>query len=121
MHDAKWYGVTFFIGVQISIISLSKLFVLIASFLMTPLFYYWERFFSNESGSDKRLNLGGYAVLLPGKAKLPATVVRNICKEAENMIQNGRTKQPKRLTSSISKSLCFKGLGLFDNTQIPSP
>ncbi|XP_047942872.1 uncharacterized protein LOC125189661 [Salvia hispanica] len=119
LYDVKWYVVTFFIGVQISIMLLSKLFVLISSFLMGPLFCCWERFFTNESESNKGPSFSSYAVLLPGEAELPATVVRNICKEAENMIKKGRTKQPKRLASFISKSVCFKGLGLFDNIQIP--
>ncbi|KAL1568213.1 hypothetical protein AAHA92_03610 [Salvia divinorum] len=78
LHDAKWYGVTFFIGIQISIILLSKLFVLVSSFLMAPLFYCWKHFFSNESGSDKELNLSSYAVLLPGEAELPATATEEI-------------------------------------------
>lgn len=73
LHDVKWHGVTFFIGVQKSIILLSKLFVLISSFLMTPLFYCWERLFPNESGSDKGLNLSSYAALLPDEAELPAS------------------------------------------------
>ncbi|XP_057808829.1 uncharacterized protein LOC131023299 [Salvia miltiorrhiza] len=120
LHDLKWFVITFCIGIQILIVLLSKLFVFLSALLMTPCFYFCEQLYSIESDNDKGLNLSRYVLLLQGEAELPRTAVKNICSEADRIIQTGKGKQPKSLINLVSKSVDLKGLGLFDSNQVPS-
>lgn len=125
LHNTKWFAITFCIGLQILIVLLSKLFVFLSAFLMTPFFLcftHTNKFMKQHSTNSAVASnqLGRYVLLLEGEAELPRTALKNICSEADNMIQIGRTQQPQHLINLVSKFVNFKGVGQFDSNQIPS-
>ncbi|KAK6148372.1 hypothetical protein DH2020_019284 [Rehmannia glutinosa] len=133
IHDAKWFILTFCIGVQIMIVLFNKLVVLVFALLIRPILvgftsikklimWHSSRVMAsdNQPGDDRDLNLSYYILLLEGEAELPRWILKNICHRADNTIQTGRKKQPKSLIGLLRKFDKFNGAGQFDTNQIPS-
>ncbi|KAH6815740.1 hypothetical protein C2S51_020560 [Perilla frutescens var. frutescens] len=122
LHTAKWFSITFCIGLQILIVLLSKIFVFLSALLMGPFFLCFTHINKYHSSyqSDKELNLNRYVLLLEGEAELPRTVLKNICNEADNTIQIGKAMQPRCLVKLVRKFSNFKVVEQFDSNQIPS-
>ncbi|KAK6123507.1 hypothetical protein DH2020_042744 [Rehmannia glutinosa] len=100
IHDAKWFILTFCIGVQIMIVLFNKLVVLVFALLIRPILVgftsikkliMWHSSAvmasDNQPGDDRDLNLGYYILLLEGEAELPRWILKNICHRADNTIQ----------------------------------
>ncbi|KAI3454478.1 hypothetical protein Pfo_011141 [Paulownia fortunei] len=138
LHDAKWFLLTFCIGVQILIVLFSKLLVFVSATLIRPFFLCFthiKKFMMqrsskvltsnkdigyDQSGDNTYLNLSRYVLLLEGEPELPRRVLKDICRQADNTIQTGKKKQPKNLVNLLHKFVNFNGVGQFDTKQIPS-
>ncbi|KAG6419027.1 hypothetical protein SASPL_121235 [Salvia splendens] len=111
--DAKWCALTFCIGVQCFIVLASKTLIFFSSFMVAPFVLCCShinklarRHHDTSSGGDNMdLNyLSSYVLLLDGEVKLPTSLVRSMCLEADGMIQIGRVKKPSNLINLLSKS-----------------
>ncbi|KAG6422137.1 hypothetical protein SASPL_118700 [Salvia splendens] len=110
---AKWSVLTFCIGVQSFIVLASKTLIFISGFMLAPLVLccshinmYVRRHHDTSSGDDDLdLNyLSSYVLLLDGEVKLPTSLVRSMCREADGMIKIGREKKPSNLLNLLHKS-----------------
>ncbi|XP_047945285.1 uncharacterized protein LOC125191899 [Salvia hispanica] len=117
--DVVTYILNFCIGVQILFVSASKL-VQFGSVVFLR-FCKILRVGGSESSSDgAQVDFNRYVLLLEGEPKLPDYIVKNICRQADRLIQQGEKKQPKNLIRLLRKSANFDGVGRFDNNQVPS-
>ncbi|XP_058211562.1 uncharacterized protein LOC131323734 [Rhododendron vialii] len=123
------------IAVQVGIVVASKLVQLISIIITLPLFscfYFCKRMKedpeSNASTNNRSLypentspKLDLYVLQLEGEAKLPKIIMKNMCHELNQVIQMGKSKQPKNLTELLQKTNNnFKGVADFDKTnQVP--
>ncbi|KAH7844307.1 hypothetical protein Vadar_026644 [Vaccinium darrowii] len=70
---------------------------------------------SEPESSSAELDL--YVLRLEGEAKLPKIIVKNICHELNQVIQKGKSQQPKNLKELLQKSNDdLKGVADFDST-----
>ncbi|KAK4394470.1 hypothetical protein Sango_1601300 [Sesamum angolense] len=97
LHDAKWFALTFLIGVQIMMVIVSKLLLLIPALLITPLILFFKKLKARrlsrlttsnndiitESEGDTELNLSRFVLLLDGEADLPEKTLKNIFGQAD--------------------------------------
>ncbi|KAL8557367.1 hypothetical protein ACS0TY_004703 [Phlomoides rotata] len=126
LHDARWFAITFCIGLQTLFVLLSKLLLLLSALLLSRFSLCYthsiaQMISNNEiSGDEMDVNLTRYVLLLEGEAELPKRIVKNICREATKMIQMGKQKQPNHLVNLLSKFNKFQGVGSFDSDKIPS-
>ncbi|KAH7843249.1 hypothetical protein Vadar_014331 [Vaccinium darrowii] len=123
------------IGVQFGIVATCKSVQLISIIFILPFFscfYYYKRLKSghisasvgsvdHESSEPKdsspKLNLSDYVLLLEGEAKLPKSILTNMCDELNQAIQLGKIHRPKNLTKLLQISNdSFKGVLDFDST-----
>ncbi|KAG6425204.1 hypothetical protein SASPL_115630 [Salvia splendens] len=111
--DAKWCVLAFCIGVQCFIVLASKTLIFFAGFMVAPLvlcFTHINKFArrhhdTSSGGDDMDLNyLSSYVLLLDGEVKLPTSLVRSMCREADGMIKIGREKKPSNLINLLTKS-----------------
>ncbi|KAH7844117.1 hypothetical protein Vadar_024539 [Vaccinium darrowii] len=66
------------------------------------------------------LDLNEYVLQLEGEAKLPKSILDNILRDMNQMIQKGRRKPTKNVIELLRKSNhCFKGVAEFDSSQVP--
>ncbi|KAK4437255.1 hypothetical protein Salat_0059400 [Sesamum alatum] len=134
LHDAKWFALTFLIGVQIMMVIVSKLLLLVPVLLVTP-YLLWFNIFkarcssqlttsNNDMGSESRsnaeLNLNRFVLLLDGEAELPERTLKNIYHQADKVIEMGKKQQPKDLIHLLDKFSNFSGVIEFDSSQVPS-
>ncbi|KAL8467180.1 hypothetical protein ACS0TY_036046 [Phlomoides rotata] len=130
LYNAKWFALTFCIGLQILTLHLGKLFVVFSVLATSPFFLCFilikkivNRHSTKveESVDGMNLNLNRYVVLLDGEEELPIRVLKNMSHDADNMIQTGRKKQPRYLVVHLlAKFGNFHGVKQFDSDQIPS-
>ncbi|XP_011078527.1 uncharacterized protein LOC105162231 [Sesamum indicum] len=134
LHDAKWFALTFLIGVQIMIVTVSKLLVLIPALLVTPFILFFKKLkaqllsrlttpnndIRSESGGDTELNLNRFVLLLDGEAELPEKTLKNICRQADKVIEMGKEQQPQKLMHLLNRFGNFSGVREFDSFQVPS-
>lgn len=67
--------------------------------------------------SSPRLDL--YVLRLEGEAKLPKSILKNMCHELNQLIQIGKSHQPQNLLELLRKSNnSFKGVVDFDSNQV---
>ncbi|KAL7138972.1 hypothetical protein ABFS83_09G019200 [Erythranthe nasuta] len=128
VHDAKRLLLNVCIGVQIVNVLFSKLVLLVsAAFLKGFLFCFHQIktarraccYNSKESRTETELDYSGYVLLLEGESGLPQKMLKNICNEADKLIQRGRKKQPKNLKQLVMKSENFNGVREFDSNEVP--
>lgn len=125
--DFKWCVLTLCIGLQIFIVLLCKIIVFLSGFMIIPFLFCFShikklvvRQTGHASGSDTDRSLSRYVLLLEGEAELPTSFLRNMCCEADRIIQTGRKRQPSNLVNLLQKSVNFNGVGQFNSRQIPS-
>ncbi|KAL0417115.1 UNVERIFIED_CONTAM: hypothetical protein Slati_3543400 [Sesamum latifolium] len=134
IHDAKWFSLTFFIGVQIMMVLVSKLLLLIPALLVTPCLLWFNKFkaqcFSklttsnnemcSESGGDTELNLSRFVLLLDGESELPKRTLKYIVRQADKVIEMGEKQQARNLILLLNIFSNFRGVREFDSYQVPS-
>ncbi|KAL0285661.1 UNVERIFIED_CONTAM: hypothetical protein Sangu_2768700 [Sesamum angustifolium] len=134
LHDAKWFALTFLIGVQIMMVIVSKLLLLIPALLITPLILFFKKLKARrlsrlttsnndiitESEGDTELNLSRFVLLLDGEADLPEKTLKNIFGQADKVIEMGKEQQPKNLIHLLDKFGNFSGVREFDSFHVPS-
>ncbi|KAL2243717.1 UNVERIFIED_CONTAM: hypothetical protein Sindi_0489700 [Sesamum indicum] len=134
LHDAKWFVLTFFIGVQIMMVLISKLLVLIPALLVTPILMCFKKLktqcssqlttlnssMGSKSSGDAELNLSRFVLLLDGEPELPERTLKNILYQADKVIEMGKKQQPKDLIQLLENFNNFSGVREFDCSQVPS-
>ncbi|KAL0355692.1 UNVERIFIED_CONTAM: hypothetical protein Sradi_4016100 [Sesamum radiatum] len=134
LHDAKWFALTFFIGVQIMMVIASKLLLLSPALLITPFILFFKKLkaqrlsrlttsnndIKSESGGDTELNLNRFVLLLDGEAELPEKTLKNICGQADKVIEMGKEQKPQNLIHLLNRFGNFSGVTEFDSFQVPS-
>ncbi|KAL0352605.1 UNVERIFIED_CONTAM: hypothetical protein Scaly_1649200 [Sesamum calycinum] len=63
----------------------------------------------SESGGDTELNLDRFVLLLDGEAELPEKTVKNICAQADKVIEMGKEQQPQNLIHLLNRFDNFSG------------
>ncbi|KAK4437258.1 hypothetical protein Salat_0059700 [Sesamum alatum] len=136
VHDAKWFALTFLIGVQILIVLFSKLLLVIPALLATPFYVRFKRLnmqclskvttsnndMGSESGgnTDTELDLNRFVLLLDGEPELPKSTLKDICCQADKVIEMGKKQQPQNLLHLLNMFCNFRGVIEFDSLQVPS-
>ncbi|KAK4381471.1 hypothetical protein Sango_2963900 [Sesamum angolense] len=134
LYDAKWFSITFLIGVQIMMILFSKLFLLIHALLVAPFLLFFKKFkvpclsklmtsnndMESESKGDAKLNLSRFTLLLDGEAELPKKTLEYIIRQADKVIEMGEKRQPQNLIHLLNIYSNFRGVREFDSHQVPS-
>ncbi|KAK4437257.1 hypothetical protein Salat_0059600 [Sesamum alatum] len=134
LHNAKWFALTFLIGVQIMMVLVSKLLLLISALLVTPFFLHFKKFntqrlskvttsnndMESDSGDDTELNLSRFVILVDGEPELPKRTLQDICRQADKVIETGKRQQPQDLIHLLNKFGNFSGVKEFDSYQVPS-
>ncbi|KAL0356140.1 UNVERIFIED_CONTAM: hypothetical protein Sradi_4060900 [Sesamum radiatum] len=134
LHNAKWFVLTFVIGVQTMLVMVSKLLVLIPALLIAPFLLCFKNFkmpcvselttsdndMGSKSGGDAELNLSRFALLLDGEPELPERTLKNIYHQADKVIEMGNKQQPEDLIRLLKNFNDFSGVGQFDSSQVPS-
>ncbi|KAL0440665.1 UNVERIFIED_CONTAM: hypothetical protein Sradi_0005400 [Sesamum radiatum] len=134
LHDAKWFALTFLIGVQIMMVIVSKLLLLIPALLITPFILFFKKLkarrlsrlttsnndIKTESEGDTELNLSRFVLLLDSEAELPEKTLKNICGQADKVIEMGKEQQPQNLIHLLDKFGNFSGIREFDSFHVPS-
>lgn len=122
LHDAKWFILTFFIAIQFLVVLLSKILLLLFALIMTPFFTCAKELKepgheSDDDDDDRYWILSRYVLRLEGEGELPRSVLKNICSQAEQLIQRGREMQPLNVYNLLLKFANFNGVGQFDSNQ----
>ncbi|KAG8379311.1 hypothetical protein BUALT_Bualt07G0075200 [Buddleja alternifolia] len=127
LYSAKWLVLNFFIGVQILIVIVSKLLLYVFVLLTYPFAHITNKFkvqYSSNvvtSSDETELNLSRYVLLLEGEPELPKRILKNFCRQSDNMILTGKRKQPQNLIDLLRKFVDFSGVIQFDSTnEVPS-
>ncbi|KAL0417117.1 UNVERIFIED_CONTAM: hypothetical protein Slati_3543600 [Sesamum latifolium] len=133
LHNVKWFALTLLIGVQIMMVLVSKLLLLISALLATPFFLHFKKFnarrlskvttsnhMGSKSGGDTDLNLNPFVLLLDGEPELPQRTLKEICSQADKVIEIGRRQQPQDLIHLLSMFGNFSGVREFDSYLVPS-
>ncbi|CAA2961750.1 Hypothetical predicted protein [Olea europaea subsp. europaea] len=127
LHAAIRLILNLCIGIQILIVSLSKLVIVVSAssfHLIGWLMIFAVNASCNKKGSessiDSELDLTRYVLLLEGEVQLPKKTVKNIWNEVDKLIQTGKRQQPKNLIKLLSKSNNFNGVREFDSNHVPS-
>ncbi|KAG5541237.1 hypothetical protein RHGRI_021168 [Rhododendron griersonianum] len=110
------------IGVQIGIVVASKLVQLISIIIALPFFscfYYCKRMKEDPTSKNSSPELELYVLQLEGEGKLPKIILKNICHELNQVIQMGKSQQPKYLMELLRKSNSYyKGVADIDSSQV---
>ncbi|KAL8458149.1 hypothetical protein ACS0TY_035873 [Phlomoides rotata] len=121
LHNLKGLIFCFIIALQIFIVLLSKLLLLLFSILMAPFFWFIKKYVGEEFEDDEETrNLNPYVLRLEGEAELPKSVLQNIRRLGDGLIQKGRNTQPRDLLDLLRGSTTFDGVLQFDSDQIQS-
>ncbi|KAG8379308.1 hypothetical protein BUALT_Bualt07G0074900 [Buddleja alternifolia] len=127
LYSAKWLVLNFFIGVQILIVVVSKLLLYVFVLLTYPFAHITNKFkvqYSSNivtSSDETELDLSRYVLLLEGEPELPKRILKNFCRQSDNMILIGKRKQPQNLIDLLCKFVNFSGVIQFDSTnEVPS-
>ncbi|KAL2243718.1 uncharacterized protein LOC105157443 [Sesamum indicum] len=134
IHNVKWFTLTFLIGVQIMMVLFNKLLLFIPTLLITPFLLCFKKFktrglakattsnkdMRSESGGNIELNLNRFVLLLDGEPELPQSILKDICDQADKVIETGTKQQPKNLLQLLNRFGNFSGVREFDSLQVPS-
>ncbi|KAL8041978.1 hypothetical protein ABFX02_09G020000 [Erythranthe guttata] len=125
VHNAKRLLLNVCIGGQIVNVLFSKLVLLVSAAFLKGFLFCFHRIkarcynSNDESRTGTELDYSGYMLLLEGESGLPRKTLKNICNEADKLIQKGRKKQPKNLKQLVMKSENFNGVREFDSNEVP--
>ncbi|KAL9155666.1 hypothetical protein ABFS82_09G019900 [Erythranthe guttata] len=125
VHNAKRLLINVCIRVQTVNVRVSKLVLLVSAAFLKRFLSCFHRIktccynSNDESRTGTELDYSGYVLLLEGESGLPQKTLKNICNEADKLIQKGRKMQPKNLKQLVMKSENFNGVREFDNNEVP--
>ncbi|KAK4394702.1 hypothetical protein Sango_1624500 [Sesamum angolense] len=74
----------------------------------------------SKSGGDTELNLNRFVLLLDGEPELPKRTLKEICSQADKVIEIGKRQQPQDLIHLLSMFDNFSGVREFDSYLVPS-
>ncbi|XP_047942880.1 uncharacterized protein LOC125189668 [Salvia hispanica] len=116
LRDAVGFVLNFSIGFLILLVSAGKLVIFLSAWFGSSVL----RVGKSKSSDGTQVDFRQYVLLLEGEPQLPYKVLKNICNEADRLIQVGEKKQPENLIQLLKKSSNFNGVGRFDSSDIPS-
>ncbi|XP_059659063.1 uncharacterized protein LOC132305438 [Cornus florida] len=130
VHTAKNLVLDYCMGVQIGIVTASKLIQLVSVFLIIKLLSFGQRLISkyiapnnhtrSESGHGTMMDLSKYVLHLEGEEELPLQMMKYKRDATNHFIQKGKKQQPKYLKELLDKSTTFVGVAKFDSDRVPS-
>ncbi|KAH7836288.1 hypothetical protein Vadar_034340 [Vaccinium darrowii] len=137
VEDTKKLALDLCIEVQYGIVVANKSVLFISIIFILPFlscYYYCKRLnmnlmssfraSSNHESSEPEtsgteLDLSDYVLQLEGEGKLPSRILKNLAHEVNQVIQMGRSQNPKYLTELLRKSNdSFKGVAGFDSSEV---
>lgn len=121
LHFPKRVVLTCCIGLQIFVVLLSKVFISLSALCVTPVFLCYTciknflkkyRCFNedDDDDDDDGMDLKDCVLLLDGEVELPAGVLRDMCRRANNTIERGRNNQPRHLIDLLEKFIDYRGV-----------
>lgn len=121
LHSLKWFLLSIFILIQSYVVLLNTLLLLLFAILMTWFFMLIKKFVNEQKSidDDKEIRiLNTNSIQLEGEVEIPKSVIRNVRRLADQLIQKGRRMQPKNLLNLLRRSTTFNGVRRFDSNQI---